>query len=85
MQFVEEQTGGRVALGAGTLYGALETLSKKGWIALLADEKGSERRKKEYAITDFGRQIAQKEAQRLSELREIAAKIMEDDHGKDGD
>ena len=33
MQFVEERTGGRLALGAGTLYGALNALQEKGWIA----------------------------------------------------
>ena len=30
MQFVEEKTQGRLALGAGTLYGALTSLQKKG-------------------------------------------------------
>ncbi len=33
MQFIEEKTGGRLVLGAGTLYGALNTLADKGWIA----------------------------------------------------
>ena len=33
MQFVEERTGGRLVLGAGTLYGALNALQEKGWIA----------------------------------------------------
>ena len=32
MQFVAERTGGRLELGAGTLYGALGTLEKRGWI-----------------------------------------------------
>ena len=33
MQFIEERTGGRLHLGAGTLYGALNALEEKGWIA----------------------------------------------------
>lgn len=33
MQFIEAQTNGRLILGAGTLYGALNTLEEKGWIA----------------------------------------------------
>ena len=33
MQFIEETTGGRLSLGAGTLYGALNALQEKGWIA----------------------------------------------------
>ena len=32
MQFIEEQTDGRLSLGAGTLYGALNSLLEKGWI-----------------------------------------------------
>lgn len=40
MQFIEEETGGRLALGAGTLYGALSTLEDKGWIALHGSNKG---------------------------------------------
>lgn len=33
MQFIEKTTGGRLSLGAGTLYGALSKLEEKGWIA----------------------------------------------------
>ena len=29
MQFIEEKTGGRLSLGAGTLYGALNSLQEK--------------------------------------------------------
>ena len=32
MQNVEQLSGGRVKLAAGTLYGALNTLLEKGWI-----------------------------------------------------
>ena len=32
MQFVEEKTGGRLSLGAGTLYGALNSLQDKKWL-----------------------------------------------------
>ena len=35
MQGVQELTNDRVALGPGTLYGALNTLVKKGWIKAL--------------------------------------------------
>ena len=34
MQFIEEKTGGRLSLGAGTLYGALNSMLEKGWIEL---------------------------------------------------
>lgn len=31
MRFVEEKADGRLSLGVGTLYGALNTLEEKGW------------------------------------------------------
>ena len=50
IQEVAEMTGGRVNLGPGTLYGAINTLVDRGWITLYSAEEGS-RRKKEYVIT----------------------------------
>ena len=38
MQNVEHLSGGRVRLAAGTLYGALATLTERGWIVSLGDE-----------------------------------------------
>lgn len=73
MQFIEERTGGRLSLGAGTLYGALSTLEEKGWISLYGNSEG---RKKEYLITDLGREIATKELARLQELTQTAVKII---------
>lgn len=75
MQFVEENTHGRLSLGAGTLYGALNSLQEKGWILPYGDSKG---RKKEYLITPQGKEIAEKELIRLSELINIASKIVRD-------
>ena len=73
MQFIEEKTKGRLILGAGSLYGAINTLTEKGWIEPYGDTGG---RTKEYVITEEGRGIAQKELQRLKELTETAAEIM---------
>ena len=50
MQFVSERTHGRLSLGAGTLYGALGTLEKRGWIEPL----GGDARRREYVITPDG-------------------------------
>ncbi|HBN95836.1 MAG TPA: PadR family transcriptional regulator [Firmicutes bacterium] len=66
MQGVQELTNDRVALGPGTLYGALNTLVEKGWIKALQDDKNS--RRKEYIITDQGESIFQTELKRLEEL-----------------
>jgi len=73
MQFIEEKTGGRLCLGAGTLYGALNSLQEKGWIAPYQEGNG---RKKEYFITFLGKEIAEKELCRLKELTDIAAAII---------
>jgi len=75
MQFIEEKTGGRLSLGAGTLYGALNTLKDKGWIAPCGD---GEDRKKAYRITPQGRAAAQRELARLKALVDVAAEIVED-------
>lgn len=66
MQQVEEMSSGRVRLAPGTLYGALTALTGKGWIVQLPVEAGS--RKKEYKLTDKGRDILIKEIERLREL-----------------
>lgn len=66
MQYVSGMSGGRVALGPGTLYGAIGTMLEKGWIEAVAGEKDS--RKKEYVITPFGKEIVRGEIARLREL-----------------
>ncbi len=73
MQNVKELSGGRVNLGAGTLYGALNTLLEKGWIHALETEKDS--RKKEYEITALGRAAVEGEMVRLKELLENGRRI----------
>ncbi len=66
MQQVQEMSDGRTNLGPGTLYGALATLVDKGWIAPVCGEIGD--RKKEYVITDIGRQVVAREIERLEQL-----------------
>jgi len=66
MQYVGKLTKGRVVLGAGTLYGAINTLLEKKWICAVGEDKDS--RKKEYVITDLGRKILNLELTRLEEL-----------------
>ncbi len=66
-QEIEQITEGRVVLGAGTLYGALQTLQKRDWIEVYSQDTQS-RKKKEYVITNAGRQAFEKELIRLEEL-----------------
>ncbi len=75
-QEVSEITGGRVVLGAGTLYGALQTLQKRKWIQVYSLDTES-RKKKEYVLTDLGRQAFEQERGRLEELLNNA-KMMEE-------
>ena len=74
MQNVEQLSNGRVKLAAGTLYGAINTLLEKGWIVALSEEKGS--RKKEYIITDMGKEMLRLEMVRLKELIENGNRIL---------
>jgi DNA-binding PadR family transcriptional regulator len=73
MQLVNKMSGGRVNLGAGTLYGALTTLVERGWIIPIAGVAGD--RKKEYEITDLGRDVVAVELERLEELRRNGLRI----------
>lgn len=74
IQFVQEKTNGRLVLGAGTLYGALNTLEEKGWITAWDTYEG---RKKEYLITILGRHAVMKEMERLRALMQTAQEILE--------
>ena len=76
IQEIEQLTGGRVVLGPGTLYGALQTMQKREWIRIYSQDTES-RKKKEYIITDLGRTAFEAEKSRLEELLDNA-KLMEE-------
>ena len=68
MQETERMSSGRVKLAAGTLYGALNGLLDRGWIRAVPGAEDS--RRKEYALTDRGREALEGELDRLRELVE---------------
>lgn len=74
MQTVRDLSSSRVDLGAGTLYGAINTLLEKKWIQPVAGEQDS--RKKEYAITPLGKSVVESEIKRLQDLIETGRKIV---------
>ena len=74
MQKVASLSAGRVNLGAGTLYGALNTLVGKGWIEALSVEPKD--RKKEYVITELGKAVVKQETKRLEELAENGKRVL---------
>jgi len=74
MQFIETETKGRVTLGAGTLYGAITTLQKKGWIEPVGNDNKDV--KKDYIITTLGKQIAADEQKRIASVLHLAERVL---------
>ena len=68
MQEAERMSNGRVKLAAGTLYGAINGLLDRGWIKAVPGAEDS--RRKEYALTEAGREALNRELDRLRELVE---------------
>ena len=73
IQNVEKLSGGRVKLGAGTLYGAINTLLTRGWIVECGE---SGECKKEYIITQSGRRAVLDEIDRLQELLDNGRRVV---------
>ena len=69
MQKVFKLSNSRVEMGAGTLYGAINTLLLKQWIEPVKNDEQS--RKKVYCITEKGILILRGEVKRLKELVDI--------------
>jgi DNA-binding PadR family transcriptional regulator len=71
MQDVAARTDGRLKLSPGTLYGSIKRMLDEGLIAEI-DERPSpdkdDERRRYYRITRFGREVAQAEADRLTQL-----------------
>ena len=74
MKDIAQMTDDRLNLGAGSLYGALDILQKRGWIKAL-DEYPQDR-KKEYIITDTGKEFFERDLVRL-EMLQNAKKVKE--------
>ena len=62
-----ELSSGRIRLGAGTLYGALDKMMKRKWISQPKQDPDYGRRKV-YEITDLGREVLESEVARLRQL-----------------
>ena len=64
MALLDEMTGGHVKVGPGTLYNLLEEFVQAGMIY----ETGASGRKRRYLITDHGREILNRERERLARM-----------------
>ncbi|MFP3941117.1 MAG: PadR family transcriptional regulator [Thermoanaerobaculia bacterium] len=70
MQEVQATTGGRVAMGPGTLYGTIKRLLREGLIEESRERPDpdlDDRRRRYYRLTGLGRRVAAAEAARLEE------------------
>jgi DNA-binding PadR family transcriptional regulator len=75
MQEVEAMTQGRIRMGPGTLYGAIKRMISANLIEESderPDPKQDDERRRYYRLTVLGRSVLGAEAQRLSELVNVA-------------
>jgi DNA-binding PadR family transcriptional regulator len=71
MRQVAEDTGGKIKLGPGTLYGSIKSLLEAGLIAETderPDPELNDERRRYYRLTPAGRKLAREEAARLADL-----------------
>src|ERR1700685_2549248 len=75
MRQVEEQTGGKLRMGPGTLYSSIQALLEEKMIEevdLRADAKLGNERRRYYRLTSAGRKLARGEAERMASLLRVA-------------
>jgi DNA-binding PadR family transcriptional regulator len=73
IQEVEQLSGGRVRLRAGTLYGALDRLTEQGLVAPDRDEVVDGRLRRYYRLTEEGAGVLDAEVARLRRNASAAA------------
>jgi DNA-binding PadR family transcriptional regulator len=75
MKDVEKQTGGKMKMGPGTLYGSIKRMLAAGFIEQ-ADERPDpaldDERRRYYRLSGLGQKILSAEAQRLEQAVKIA-------------
>jgi DNA-binding PadR family transcriptional regulator len=85
MRQVEDQTGGRIRLGPGTLYSSIQSLLEEKFIEevdLGENTKLGQERRRYYRLSSAGRKLARSEAERLADLLRVARakKILRGDY-----
>jgi DNA-binding PadR family transcriptional regulator len=81
MQNVEELSGGKVRVAAGTLYGAIENLSKQ---KLIVEISGNDKRRRVYVLTTDGQNLLRLELERLKHMVSVMEKtILKKEAGSD--
>ena len=73
MRTVAEQTGGRMRLGPGTLYGSIRVLLEEKLIEEVDGlEESKTKRRRYYKLSPTGRKLVRAEAERLADLLRVA-------------
>jgi DNA-binding PadR family transcriptional regulator len=85
MRRVEEQSGGRLRLGPGTLYGSIQALLEGKLIEEVygpEDAEVRQERRRYYRLTSAGRKLARSEAERMADVLRVARarKILSGDY-----
>jgi DNA-binding PadR family transcriptional regulator len=85
MREVEEQTGGRLRLGPGTLYGSIQALLEGKLIEevdRLGDTEERRERRRYYRLTAAGRKLMRSEAEKMADVLRVARarKILRGDY-----
>jgi DNA-binding PadR family transcriptional regulator len=84
MRHVEEQTGGRMRLGPGTLYSSVQALLEEQFIEEVEhpEEESVSERRRFYRLTSSGRRLARAEAEKLAVTLRVARarKILRGDY-----
>jgi DNA-binding PadR family transcriptional regulator len=71
-EHIDTFTGGRMALGAGTLYGAMKRLLDLGLVSEADRGGGDDPRRRYYAITALGRRALELETRDLEKILRVA-------------
>jgi DNA-binding PadR family transcriptional regulator len=85
MREVEEQTGGRLRLGPGTLYGSIQALLEGKLIEEVerpGDTDEHRERRRYYRVTVAGRKLMRSEAEKMADVLRVARarKILRGDY-----
>ena len=73
MQNVEQLSGNKVKIAAGTLYGAVENLMKQKLIRAIETE---DKRRKVYVLTEEGKDVLKLEIERMKYLVQISRDLV---------
>jgi DNA-binding PadR family transcriptional regulator len=75
MRQVQEQTGGRMRMGPGTLYSSIQALLEEKLIEEVdqrGDAEPGHERRRYYRLTSAGRKLARAEAERMADVLRVA-------------